>query len=152
MSVSAAIAEVGEADACLTLLATPVPTSPPQLSANCRAFGHIAIRSRGDDRDNRASVGLPPYASGQVGDALRGSPLVVALMGATRADRVSARCLRQGVVTLIEATPEEYGALVEHMRLRGDLTASFLIRTVAHGKVDFFGSVLVALTGQAESG
>ena len=34
--------------------------------------------------------------------------------------------------------------------MRGDLTASFVIRAVAHGKVDFFGAVLVALTGQAE--
>ena len=34
--------------------------------------------------------------------------------------------------------------------MRGDLTASFLIRAVAHGKVDFFGSVLVSLTGKSE--
>jgi uncharacterized protein (DUF2336 family) len=54
-------------------------------------------------------------------------------------------------VRLVEATrAEELGALVEHLRLRGDLTAGFIVRTLAHGKVDFFGSALVALTGQSE--
>src|SRR5690606_4218592 len=38
----------------------------------------------------------------------------------------------------------------EHLRLRGDLTAGLIIRAVAHGKIEFFGSIVVALTGQAE--
>ena len=41
-------------------------------------------------------------------------------------------------------------ALVEHLRLRGDLTAGFLIRAVANGKIDFFGTALVALSGKSE--
>ena len=54
-------------------------------------------------------------------------------------------------MTLLDGTRmEEHAALVEHLRLRGDLTSAFIIRTVAHGKIDFLGSVLVALTGQAE--
>ena len=49
-------------------------------------------------------------------------------------------------MTLIDGTRiDEHAALVEHLRLRGDLTPAFIIRTVAHGKIDFFGSVLVAL-------
>ena len=59
-------------------------------------------------------------------------------------------CVRASV-TLIEGTrAEEHAALIEHLRLRGDLTASFIIRTIAHGKVDFFGSALVALSQQPE--
>jgi hypothetical protein len=59
-------------------------------------------------------------------------------------------CVR-ACVTLIEATgADEYAALIEHLRIRGDLTASFIVRTLAFGKVDFLGSVLVALTGQTE--
>ena len=46
-------------------------------------------------------------------------------------------------MTLIEGTRiDEHAALVEHFRLRGDLTPAFIIRAVAHGKIDFFGSVL----------
>ena len=59
-------------------------------------------------------------------------------------------CVRASL-TLIDGTrPQEHAALIEHLRLRGDLTASFIVRTVAHGKVDFFGSALVVLTGQSE--
>ncbi len=36
--------------------------------------------------------------------------------------------------------------LVEHLRLSGDLTTNFVIRTLAHGKIPFFGAILSALT------
>jgi hypothetical protein len=53
-------------------------------------------------------------------------------------------------MTLIDGTRmDEHPALVEHLRLAGEITASFIVRTVAHGKIDFFGSLLAALTGKA---
>lgn len=45
---------------------------------------------------------------------------------------------------------EEHAALVEHLRLSGELTPGFVVRTVVHGKIDFFGSILVALTSYDE--
>jgi uncharacterized protein (DUF2336 family) len=45
--------------------------------------------------------------------------------------------------------PAEYGALVEHLRLSGDLTTGFVIRALAHGKIEFFGAILAALTEEA---
>jgi uncharacterized protein (DUF2336 family) len=87
----------------------------------------------------------------KLGETLKGSPLVLALMGKARAERLMRDACIKASVTLIETTrAEEHAALVEHLRLRGDLTAGFVIRTIAHGKVDFFGSAMVALTGQAE--
>jgi uncharacterized protein (DUF2336 family) len=87
----------------------------------------------------------------KLGEALRQSPLVVALMGASRAERVMHdACVKASLAVIDGTRPNEHGALVEHLRLRGDLTASFLIRAIAHGKVDFFGSAMVALTSQAE--
>jgi uncharacterized protein (DUF2336 family) len=57
-------------------------------------------------------------------------------------------CLKASL-TLIERTGEaEHAALVEHLRMRGELTTSFLVRVVAHGKIDFLGAALVALSGQ----
>ena len=52
------------------------------------------------------------------------------------------------LISLVAATPsEEYPALIEHLQLRGDLTTAFVIRIVAAGKIDFFGAILVALSG-----
>ena len=54
-------------------------------------------------------------------------------------------------LTLIDRTrSDEHPALIEHLRLRGELTTGFLLRSVAAGKIDFFGAALVALTGQSE--
>jgi uncharacterized protein (DUF2336 family) len=88
----------------------------------------------------------------KLGEALKRSPLVVALMGEARAARVTREACIRASITLIDHTMlSEHAALVEHLRLRGDLTAGFLVRTIAHGKIDFLGSVLVALSGQAET-
>jgi hypothetical protein len=76
---------------------------------------------------------------------------VQALRGAARAERLLRDACTKASLTLIEGTlADEHAALAEHLRLRGDLTASFLIRTVAHGKIDFFGSALVVLTRRGE--
>ena len=113
--------------------------------------GHIAPLREALIADPRLPADCRHMLLVKLGDALKGSPLVVALMGAARADRVLKDACVKASLTLIDGTrPEEHGALIAHLRMRGDLTASFIIRTVAHGKVDFFGSVLVALTGQAE--
>jgi uncharacterized protein (DUF2336 family) len=71
-------------------------------------------------------------------------------MGAQRAERMLKDACVKASLTLIDATSaEDHVALITHLRVRGDLTASFLVRAVAHGKVDFFGSALVALAGQS---
>jgi uncharacterized protein (DUF2336 family) len=85
----------------------------------------------------------------KVGEALKGAPIVIALMGHARAGRITREACVKASVTLIERTsPAEHGALVEHLRMRGELTPGFIVRTVALGKIDFFGAVLVSLTGQ----
>jgi uncharacterized protein (DUF2336 family) len=152
MAVSAAIAEVGEDDACHALLTNP-GASIATLSFRriCERFGQIAHM--------REAMIVNPHLPSDcrhalllhVSDALSGSRLVVATIGAARAVRVARDACVKASLTLIDANAGEHSALIEHLRLRGDLTTSFLIRTVAHGKVDFFGSALVALTGQAES-
>ena len=87
----------------------------------------------------------------KLGETLRTSPLVVRSMGAARAERVMRdACVKASRDADRGHAQDEHAALIEHLRLRGDLTASFLIRTIAHGKVDFFGSALVALGQQSE--
>lgn len=150
--LAAAIAEVGEEEACATLLANDgAEIAALSFRRIAERFGHVAGIREALIRDRRLPADCRHMLLLEVGKALKGSPLIVALMGASRAERVLKDACVKASLTLIEGTrPDEYEALIAHLRLRGDLTASFIIRTVAHGKVDFFGSMLVSLTGQAE--
>src|SRR5690606_7870906 len=87
----------------------------------------------------------------RVGDVLKRSTLLQRSIGAMRAERVTRDACVRASLTLIDGTATgEHPALVEHLRLSGELTPSFLIRAVAHGKIDFLGASLIALTGQSE--
>lgn len=151
MLVSAAIAETGEPEACVALLAN----SGAEIAS--LSFRRMAERHGDIALVREALIGDPRLPSDcrhtllvKVGEALARSPLVAALIGRNRVERVTRDACIKASLTLIEATrAEEHVALVEHLRLRGDLTTGFLIRAVAHGKVDFFGAALVVLTGQA---
>nr|WP_295464289.1 DUF2336 domain-containing protein [Mesorhizobium sp.] len=152
-AVSAAIAETGDRDACLTLLRND--------GADITAVSLRRIAERhGADADLREAMlsnrKLPADVRHilmvRLGEALQGAPLVRALIGPARAERITREACISASVKLIEATPSvECAALVEHLRLRGEMTSSFLVRVVAHGKIDFFGAALVALSGQKES-
>lgn len=150
MALAAAIAEIGEADACAALLANQgAALAAFSLKRIAERHGHLG-RVRGA---LLASPILPPECRHmllvKVGDALGNAPLVVALVGRSRAERLTREACARARMILIDGTHiDEYPALVEHLRLGGELTPSFLVRTVAHGKMDFFGAVLSVLTGQ----
>ncbi len=152
MALSAAIAEVGEVDAC-TILVGNAGASIAALSFRRMAerFGHVGTIREKLIADRRLPADCRHMLLVKLGDALKQSPLVLALMGPARAERVLKDACVKASLTLIEGTKaEEHSALIAHLQVRGDLTASFIVRTVAHGKVDFFGSALVVLTGQSE--
>jgi len=152
MALSAAIAEIGEAEACAVLLANSgADIASLSFRRMAERHGHLPLVREALISDARLPADCRHMLLIKLGETLKTSPLVMALMGAARADRVMRDACVKASVTLIEGTrQEEHAALIEHLRLRGDLTASFLIRTIAHGKVDFFGSTLVALGQQSE--
>ena len=152
MALSAAIAEIGEAEACAVLLANSgADIASLSFRRMAERHGHLPLVREPLISDARLPADCRHMLLVKLGEMLKTSPLVMALMGAARADRVMRDACVKASVTLIEGTrQEEHAALIEHLRLRGDLTASFLIRTIAHGKVDFFGSALVALSQQSE--
>ncbi|QKD03603.1 DUF2336 domain-containing protein [Mesorhizobium loti] len=152
MALSAAIAEIGEAEACAVLLANSgADIASLSFRRMAERHGHLPLVREGLISDVRLPADCRHMLLIKLGETLKTSPLVMALMGAARAERVMRDACVKASVTLIEGTrQEEHAALIEHLRLRGDLTASFLIRTIAHGKVDFFGSALVALSQQSE--
>lgn len=150
MALSASIAEVGAAQACLEL----VGNAGAEIAA--LSFRRMVER-HGDDPALRealiADARLPSDCRHMLllrtGAALRETPLVRALMGPERAEKLMRDACVKASITLIEGTrADEHEALVEHLRLCGDLTTAFIVRAVAHGKIDFFGAVLVALTRQ----
>ncbi|TPI51668.1 MULTISPECIES: DUF2336 domain-containing protein [unclassified Mesorhizobium] len=151
MALSAAIAEIGEAEACAVLLANSgADIASLSFRRMAERHGHLPLVREALISDARLPADCRHMLLVKLGEMLKTSPLVMALMGAARADRVMRDACVKACVTLIEGTrQEEHAALIEHLRLRGDLTASFLIRTIAHGKVDFFGSALVALSQQS---
>jgi len=150
MPLAAAIAEVGSAEACLELLRNGgAAIAGLSFQRIAERHGHLPELREAMLKDFR----LPPECRHlllvKLGTALRESPLVVALMGPERAERLTRDACVRASVTLIEGTAaEEHAALVEHLRIRGELTPGFIARIVAHGKIDFFGSVLDALSGK----
>ncbi|QPC87599.1 DUF2336 domain-containing protein [Mesorhizobium sp. NBSH29] len=153
MALSAAIAEVGEAEACRELLNnSSADIASLSFRRIAERLGDVAEVREAMLSDGRLPSDCRHTLLVKLGEALKTSPLVVAMMGAARAERVTREACVRSSLTLIENTPEvEFAALIEHLRIRGDLTASFLVRAVAHGKIDFFGCAVVALTGQSEN-
>lgn len=153
MGLSAAIAEVGESAACLALLRNDgADIASLSFRRMAERFGHEAALREALLHDPRLPCDCRHMLLVKLGEALRNSPLVLALMGAARAERVTREACQRASLTLIDLTgTHEHAALIEHLRLRGELTAAFLVRVVAHGKVDFFGSVMMALSGQSEA-
>lgn len=152
MELSAAIAELGEAEACQTLVTNEgAEIAALSFRRMAERHGHVGPLREALIADARLPADCRHMLLIKLGEALKGSPLVVALMGASRAERLMKDACVKASLTLIDGTGvKEHEALIAHLRVRGDLTASFIVRAVAHGKVDFLGSVLVALTGRSE--
>jgi uncharacterized protein (DUF2336 family) len=152
MALAAAIAEIGDEEACAALLAnSDAAIASLSFRRMAERHGHVPALREALVADPRLPADCRHMLLVKLGETLKNSPLVLALMGAARAERVMRDACVKASLTLIEnVRVDEHAALIEHLRLRGDLTASFIIRAVAHGKVDFFGSALVALTRQSE--
>lgn len=149
-ALSAAIVEVAEPAACLDLLrnsgARIAPVSFRRLAE--RLGDRPQVRSVLLD-DDRLPAECRHVLLRKVGEALREMDMVAALMGPARAERVTQEaCARASLELADQVEPEDMPALVEHLRLSGELTTAFIIRAVAFGKIDLFGAILVALSGQ----
>lgn len=152
ISVSAAIAEVGEQEACIELLGnTGAEIASLSFHRMAERHGHHAELREALIADRRLPSECRHLLVVRTGEALRETPLVRALMSPARAERLTREACVRASVTLIERTDAcEHPALVEHLRIRGDLTVGFIVRAVANGKIDFFGAALAALAGQGE--
>lgn len=153
MALAAAIAEVGGPEACCELLGNPsakiATLSFRRMAERHGKLGSVREALLGHERlpaDVRHTLLV------KVGEVLRDCDIVRALIGPERASKITREaCLRASIKLVEHTRREEYEALVEHLRIAGELSAGFIARTVAYGRIDFFGAVLVALSGQREA-
>jgi uncharacterized protein (DUF2336 family) len=150
--VCAAIAEIGGETEIATML------DNPGAIINRQSLRRISER-HGSDADIRAMLlsreELPADArhhlTVQVSDALSESALVRYVIGDARLDRIKREACESATVLLAsEATPADVPALIDHLRRDGRLTPNFLMQALLTGKVDFFASAIVNLTGLSE--
>ncbi|RCS24363.1 DUF2336 domain-containing protein [Phyllobacterium salinisoli] len=152
LALSAAIAEVAAPAACADLLRnSAAQIASVSFRRMAERLGHHARVRAALLEHSRLPADCRHMLAVRVGEALGRMDIVLAMMGKARVERVARdACMKVSLDIADESGPQEHSALVEHLRLRGDLTTAYIIRSVAYGKIDFFGAILVALSGQPE--
>jgi uncharacterized protein (DUF2336 family) len=152
-AVSAAMSEVGCLSACLMLLEnTGAKIAKLSLRRLVERFGHHANMRQLLLADERLPADARHALVVKVGEALSDMPMVRALIGSTRATRITKEaCIRACLTLVDESGVAEHPALVEHLRLSGSLTTAFVLRVLIHGKIGFFATILSALSAQDEA-
>jgi uncharacterized protein (DUF2336 family) len=89
MALAAAIAEIGEPEACAVLLANSgADIASLSFRRMAERHGHLPLVREPLIADRRLPADCRHMLLVKLGETLKGSPLVLALMGAARADRV----------------------------------------------------------------
>jgi uncharacterized protein (DUF2336 family) len=151
-SVSAAIAEVGEPAACLALIRNG---NARIASISCRRmaerFGDdVEIRDALLARDELAPT-VRQLLVQTVSERLSAMVVERAWLPEARARTVAREaCDRATISIAAESQTEDLPALVEHLRVTGQLTTALLLRAVCAGNMAFFQTALSVLTGVPE--
>lgn len=146
-AVSAAIAEVGSAEACLTLIEnTSADIAEFSLSRIVQRFGHLAAI-----RESLLGwVDLPAAIRHALVVKLSATlaDFVVACrwMEEGRAQRITQEaCEKATVILAAESDNGDVPPLVGHLRETGQLTAGLVLRSLLSGNIDFFEQALAEL-------
>jgi uncharacterized protein (DUF2336 family) len=90
-------------------------------------------------RDPRLPVDCRHRLLAGLGEVLRQSSFVRALVGSERAAKVTRDACAHAALALVGCSrPAEFAILANRLRQSGDLTTSFVLRCLATGKVEFF--------------
>ena len=114
IAVSAVLAETADADALIALVANSgAAIASLSFRRMVERLGHVGRLREALIADPRLPPDCRHMLLTKLGDVLKGAPLVVALMGAARAERLLKDACTKASITLIDVTrPEEYAALV----------------------------------------
>ncbi len=151
-SLAAALAEVGDAEACRALLDNP--------DATIAAISLVRLAERhGEDASIRdrllARRDLPVDCRQRLirglGDRLGALIAERQWIAPDRVQRVTREaCERATISIAAETAAEDLAALAEHLRITGQLTTALLLRAVCAGNIPFLGAALAVLARMPE--
>lgn len=146
-SVSAAIAEVGSAAACLTLIEnSSADIAAFSLDRIVERFGHLAAI-----RESLLAWPDLPAAIRQVlvvklSETLAGFVVARQWMEEGRAQRIAQEACEKATAILAAVSEStEVSPLICHLRATGQLTAGLVLRSLLSGNIDFFEQSLAEL-------
>jgi uncharacterized protein (DUF2336 family) len=148
-SVSAAIAEVGTAEACLVLVENPgAEIAPFSLDRIVARFGHLAaIREAMLARDDLPAP-IRQALVAKLSQTLAGFVAAREWLEEDRARRVAKEACEKATVSLAAAAPDgEIRPLIHHLRASGQLNAGLVLRALLSGNVEMFEEALAELSG-----
>ncbi|MCC6889048.1 MAG: DUF2336 domain-containing protein [Hyphomicrobiales bacterium] len=146
-AVSAAVAEVGSAEACLVLIENPsaeiVAFSLDRIVAR---FGHLAaIREAMLARDDVPAPTRQALVA-KLSETLAGFVAARAWLEQDRAERVAKEACEKATVTLAAVSPSsEIPPLIRHLRESGQLNAGLVLRALLSGNIAMFEQALAEL-------
>lgn len=147
--LAAAIAEVGTAEACLTLLEnSDACLALFSVDRIVERFGHLApIRENLLQRDD-IPMRMRQSLLSKLSKQLAGFVAARQWLGADHAEDAAREACEKATVALAADTPyEEIGTLVVHLRESGQLTAGMILRALLSGNVVLFEEALAELAG-----
>jgi uncharacterized protein (DUF2336 family) len=147
--VSAAIAEIGTAEACLVLIENgAADIAPFSLDRMVERFGHLAaIRETMLARDDLPASTRQRLVA-KLSETLADFVAARAWLEADRARRVAREACEKATVTLAATSPSsEVRPLIRHLRQSGQLTAGLVLRALLSGNVRMFEEALTDLSG-----
>ncbi len=146
-AVSAAIAEVGAAAACLVLIENVGAEIPPfSLDRIVARFGHLgAIREAMLVRADLPTSTRQALVA-KLSQTLAGFVTARAWLQEDRAQRIAKEACEKATVILAAVSPGgEMRPLVRHLRESGQLTAGLVLRALLSGNVELFVQALAEL-------
>ncbi len=148
-AVSAAIAEVGSAEACLVLIENPrAEIVPFSLDRIVVRYGHLAaIREAMLALDDLPAPTRQALVA-KLSETLAGFVAAREWLEQDRARRVAKEACEKATVTLAAVAPDsEIRPLIRHLRESGQLNAGLVLRALLSGNVEMFEEALAELSG-----
>ena len=148
-SVSAALAEVGAAQACLALLENPdADVAAFSFDRIVERFGHLsAIRENLLAREDLPAT-TRQAALAKLSQTLAGFVASRHWLPEHHAQYAAREACEKATVALAAETDyEEIGTLVSHLRASGQLTAGLVLRALLSGNIVLFEEALADLSG-----
>ena len=146
-SVAAAIAEVGTAEACLTLVENEdADLAPLSVDRVVERFGHLAaFRESLLARDDLPAATRQTLVA-KLSVALAGFVAGRAWLDPDRANRIAREACEKATVTIAaDTSTSELRPLISHLRETGQLTAGLILRALLSGNVALFEEALAEL-------